>query len=120
MTTTESFATPAADRSHKKAPRYVSVAAWAAPIMMLTGWAFLAAIPVAAVTAATWADTRVRALRWWATLSAIAYAIPLTTYLGQDTYPSMSKMLAPMPMVTAFIVVPAIVVVAKLWRSHRG
>lgn len=104
-------------RPNRKAPWHVVIAAWAAPITVLTGWAFVAALPVAIVTWSSWRDPRVRPLRWWATLSTVAYAIPFVMYLSQDNYPSMSKMLD--PAMTAFIVAPALVVIAKLWLSHR-
>lgn len=109
--------TPPPAKKDKKAPFYVVLSAWAAPIMVATGWAFLAAIPVALLTFATWTNPKVRALRWWSTALAGIYAIPFSIYLWQDTYPSMSKMLD-LP-TTIAIVIPAVVIVAKLWRSHR-
>src|SRR5690349_12283848 len=91
-TTIDPVAPPPA-RKDKKAPLFVVLSAWAAPIMVLTGWAFLASIPVAIVTVATWTNPKIRALRWWSAILAVIYGIPFTWYLWQDTYPSMSKML---------------------------
>jgi len=107
------------DRSARKAPGHVVTSAWAIPVMVLTGWAFFASIPVAALTVATWRDARVRALRWWASLTAALYAIPFTGYLMRtDAEASMSDLLH--PGMGLAIAASAAVVIVKLFKSHRG
>ena len=55
---------PHPGRARAVVPTYVLVSAALTPVMVLTGWAFLAAIPVGAMTVASWTDRRVRPLRW--------------------------------------------------------
>lgn len=117
--TTETFEQTPQDKSHKLAPRCVTYSAFAIPVMVLTGWAFFASIPVALMTWGAWTDRRIRALRWWAGLVAGLYAIPFVQYLTRvDTDLSMSDMLH--PLMGAAIAVPAVVVILKIFRSHRG
>jgi preprotein translocase subunit Sec61beta len=117
--TTETFGQSPRDKSHKLAPRYVTYSAIAVPVMVLTGWAFFASIPVALMTWGAWTDRRIRALRWWAGLTAVLYAIPFVQYLVRaDAELSMSDMLH--PLMGAAIAVPAVVVILKIFRSHRG
>lgn len=116
--TSETF-TPSFHKPDKRAPRYMVISAWVAPIMVLTGWAFLASVPIALLTWASWKDARVRALRWWVSATAVLYAIPFAQYLTRaDSELSMSDMLH--PLMGAAIALPAIVVIAKIIRSHRG
>ena len=79
--TTDTFTARRQDKSQKIAPRYVTWSAIAAPVLVLTGWALIAAVPVALMTWGSWTDRRVRALRWWSGLTALLYAIPLVQYL---------------------------------------
>ena len=117
--TTDNFTAPRKDRSLKIAPRYVTYSAIVAPVLVLTGWAFLAAVPVALMTWGTWTDWRVRALRWWSGLTALLYAIPFVQYLTRtDPEASMSSMLHPAMGIA--IALSAAVVVFKIFRSHRG
>lgn len=117
--TTDSFTTPRLDKSQKIAPRYVTWSAIVAPVLVLTGWAFIAAVPIALLTWGTWTDRRVRALRWWSGLTALLYAIPFVQYLLR-TAPeaSMSSMLQ--PAMGIVIALAAAVVVLKIVKSHRG
>lgn len=105
-------------RANKKAPGYVTTSAALTALMVTTGWAFFAVIPVAAMTIATWADARIRALRWWASLTAALYAIPFAQYLMRtDREASMSDMLN--PYMGGAIAIAAIVVLLKIIKSHR-
>jgi hypothetical protein len=117
--TTDSFTAPRQDKSQKIAPRYVTWSAIIAPVLVLTGWAFIAAIPIALLTWGTWTDKRVRALRWWSGLTALLYAIPFVQYLTRsDAEASMSSMLHPAMGIA--IALSAAVVVLKILKSHRG
>jgi hypothetical protein len=117
--TTDNFAAPRKDRSQKIAPRYVTYSAIVAPVLVLTGWAFLAAVSVALMTWGTWTDKRIRALRWWSGLTALLYAIPFVQYLLRtDPEASMSSMLHPAMGIA--IALSAAVVVLKILKSHRG
>ncbi|HEV2518432.1 MAG TPA: hypothetical protein VGV07_24510 [Devosia sp.] len=117
--TTDNFTAPPKDRSHKLAPRYVTWSAIVAPVLVLTGWAFIAAVPIALMTWGTWTDKRVRALRWWSGLTALLYAIPLVQYLlRSNPEASMSSMLHPAMGIA--IALSAGVVVLKIVKSHRG
>ncbi|GLQ55966.1 hypothetical protein [Devosia nitrariae] len=117
--TTEAFEQTPWGKSRKIAPRYVTYSAIAVPVMVLTGWAFFASIPVALMTWGAWRDSRIRALRWWAGLTAGLYAIPFVQYVTRaDMDLSMSDMLH--PLMGAAIAVPAGVVILKIFRSHRG
>lgn len=116
--TTDNF-TQRKNKSHKIAPRYVTISAIAAPIMVLTGWAFIASVPVVLMVWDTWTDKRIRALRWWSSLTAVLYAIPFVQYLMRtDAEASMSSMLH--PVMGMAIAAAAAVVVVKIFRSHRG
>jgi hypothetical protein len=79
--TTDNFTAPPKDRSQKLAPRYVTWSAIVAPVLVLTGWALIAAVPIALLLWGAWTDRRVRALRWWSALTALLYAIPFVQYL---------------------------------------
>jgi preprotein translocase subunit Sec61beta len=117
--TTDNFTAPRKDRSHRIAPRYVTWSAIAVPIMVLTGWAFLAAVPLALLLWGTWTDRRIKALRWWSGLTALFYAIPLVQYLTRaDPEASMSSLLHPAMGIA--IALSTLVVVLKILKSHRG
>jgi len=117
--TTDTFTARRQDKSQKIAPRYVTWSAIVAPVLVLTGWALIAAVPVALMTWGSWTDRRVRALRWWSGLTALLYAIPLVQYLLRtDPEASMSSMLHPAMGIA--IALSAAVVVLKIFRSHRG
>lgn len=117
--TADSFTAPRRDKSRKLAPHYVTWSAIIAPMLVLTGWAFVAAVPIVLLTWGTWTDKRVRALRWWSGLTALLYAIPFVQYLARtDPEASMSSMLHPAMGVA--IALSAAVVVLKIFKSHRG
>jgi hypothetical protein len=117
--TTDSFTSPRLDKSQKIAPRYVTWSAMVAPVLVLTGWAFIAAVPIALMTWGTWTDKRVRALRWWSGLTALLYAIPFVQYLLRtDPEASMSSMLHPAMGIA--IALAAVVVLLKIFKNHRN
>lgn len=106
-------------KARKRAPSYVTYSAWAAPIMVLSGWALFAAVPVSLLVWGSWADTRVRALRWWTSLTSGLYAIALLQYLTRsDAEASMSSLLH--PALGIAIAAAAAVVALKIFNSHRG
>tara|TARA_R110002020_G_scaffold314996_1_gene530202 strand:- start:5923 stop:6279 length:357 start_codon:yes stop_codon:yes gene_type:complete len=108
-----------ARKTHRIAPRYVTYSAVAAPIMVLTGWALFAAVPIALMAWGSWTDTQVRALRWWTSLTAGLYAIALLQYLTRaDAEASMSALLH--PALGVAIAAAAGIVAIKIFRSHRG
>jgi len=117
--TTMNIDAPRNDTSGKKAPRYLTVSAWAVPVLILTGWAFITAVPVALIAYAAWRDTRVRALRWWASLLVALYAIPTVQYITRSNpEDSMSDLLH--PGIGVAIAAVAVVILVKIYRSHRG
>lgn len=106
-------------RANRKAPGYVTAAAALTALMVPTGWAFFAAVPVVALTLATWADDRIHALRWWGSLTAILYAVPFVQYLlRDDRMASMSDLLN--PWMAGAITLSALVVLLKIVKSHMG
>lgn len=107
------------DRVRTGVPTYVLVCAALAPVMVLTGWAFLAVIPVGAMTVVSWTDRRVRPLRWWTSLTAMLFAVPFTQYLLRaGVEDSMSKMLH--PAMGLAIAAASMVVLLKIARSRWG
>ena len=117
--TTDSLPHPAHDKSQRQAPHYLIWSAIAFPIMVLAGWALLAAVPLALLLWGSWTDRRVRALRWWSGLTALLYALPLLQYLTRSNpEASMSSLLHPAMGIS--IALAALVVVLKLFKSHRG
>ena len=109
---------PRPGRARTAVPTYVLASAALAPVMVLTGWAVLAVVPVAAMTVASWTDERVRLLRWWIGLTAVLFAVPFTQYLLRaDVEESMSKMLH--PAMGAAIAAASLIVLAKILRDRR-
>ncbi|HEY3464770.1 MAG TPA: hypothetical protein VGL47_06530 [Amycolatopsis sp.] len=81
----------------------VLVSAWAVPVFVAGGFAFLSGIPIAVVAVGTLRDRRLRAVRWWTGALAALYVVPMTLWLaGPSTAPSLSKFLS--PAATAFLV----------------
>lgn len=99
-------------------PRSVVVSAWAAPIMVLGGFALFSGIPVALVLLGALRDPRARRLRWPAVLLAAAYTTPLAIWLLRpDGAESLSKDIH--PGFVALIVAASALVLATIWRSRR-
>ena len=72
--------------------RLAEIAAWLAPLLIIFGFAFIAAAPVAVAIVGVLRGKSGTALRVLAGVWAIAYFVPFALYLAQDTYPSMAKM----------------------------
>jgi hypothetical protein len=101
----------------EKPPHYALLTAWATPILLVSGWALLAAVPLSALLVGSWTDRRIRPLRWWVSLTAALYAVPLGTYLASDSGNSLSQMLD--PVMATLIALSAAVVIVKLHRTAR-
>lgn len=92
--------------------RSVLVSAVAVPVLVLTGFAMLAIIPMAFLVRGTFRDPELRALRNWAALLAGVYALPLALWaILPDRAPSLTKDMHP-----AFV--PAIVAAALLFLAR--
>ncbi len=114
---TSSLAAPAA-RKLRRAPLYVFIAAWAVPVLVLGQFALLAALPVLTLVIATFADARLRAMRWWVGALAVAYATPLAIWaFNPDRAQSLSKDLSPVPAV--ILVAVSVVVIVKLHTRRK-
>lgn len=116
MTTDIGMETPSTPR-RAKPPHYALLTAWATPILLLSGFALMAAVPLSALLVGSWMDQRIRPLRWWTSLAAGLYAIPLAGYLASDHGTSLSQMLD--PAMTTLIALSAVVIIVKLHRSAR-
>ena len=103
----------------KRAPTYLTISAWAVPVLMIGQFALVSAIPVALIAYAAFRDTRVRALRWWAAALAALYVAPLALWLTRDGgAESLSKDIH--PAFVALVSMAALVIAAKIHRSHRA
>lgn len=101
-----------------RAPRYLTISAWAVPIMVLGQFAFLAMIPVALVLYGALRNPHARDLRWPAALLTAAFATPLTIWLLRpDGAQSLSKDIH--PVFVGLIVAASAVVLLKLWTHRR-
>lgn len=67
----------------------VLIAAWAVPLLVLGGFAFVSGIAIAVVVIGS-------RLRWWAAALAAVYVVPLVLWLtGPSTAPSLTQYLSP-------------------------
>ncbi|PXX71191.1 hypothetical protein DFR70_101613 [Nocardia tenerifensis] len=99
------------------AARSVIVSAWAVPVLIVGQFAMVAVAPVTLVVVGVLRDARLRALRPWAGLLAVAYAVPLGIWaLRPDPARSLSKDMHP---VLAGLVVASAVVVAVVHHLLR-
>jgi len=102
----------------RRTPLYIHISAWAIPVMVVGQFAMLAIVPVAVVLIGTLVDARVRPLRWWAGLLAVAYATPIAVWiLRPDGAPSLSKDIH--PVFVGAIVVVSIVLLLKIYTRRR-
>jgi len=102
----------------RRTPLYIHISAWAIPAMVVGQFAMLAIVPVAVVVIGTLVDARVRPLRWWAGLLAVAYATPIAVWiLRPDGAPSLSKDIH--PVFVGAIVVVSIVLLLKIYTRRR-
>ncbi len=104
----------------KTAPNWFVVAAWSVPALMATDLVgldlgYLAIVPAIAMLVATLRERSVRALRWWVGLTAVLLAVPMF-YDGDTGAGYITDM---HPINAILLAISAIVVLAKVYRSHR-
>ncbi|CAL9481091.1 hypothetical protein SUDANB171_03032 [Streptomyces sp. enrichment culture] len=105
-------------RERRSIPLAVTVSAWAAPLLVLTGFAFVAFVPVLIVLIGSLARTRDTAVRAGAVLLAVVYAIPFAIWqLRPDGAPSLSKDIH--PGFIGLIVAAAIALLCVLHGARR-
>ncbi|MGP3753514.1 hypothetical protein [Streptomyces sp. IBSNAI001] len=79
-----------------RTPLAVTVSAWVAPLLVLTGFAFVAFVPVLIALVAALARARDTVVKAAAAALAVAYAIPFVLWLTRpDGAPSLSKDIHP-------------------------
>lgn len=87
-------------------------------LMVVTGFAMLAVVPLGLLVRRTWTDARLRGLRAWATALAGVYAVPLALWaILPDRAPSLTKDMHP-AFVPLIVAVAAAYVVA--WLADRA
>jgi len=127
------------DRSARIAPRLVAYAARSIPVsifvqFLLAGlslfenaalweWhsmlGFLMMVPIGIVVVAAFRSVSVRPLRWWAMTLAILYVLQFVFIIaGQNTGSGILKALHPFN--GCLLLTAALVIVAKIERSHSG
>lgn len=74
MTTTE-LSTKAHRKAGRIAPRYVAWSAYAVPVLILTGFGLVTALPIALMSYGVLRDARVKVLRWSVGLTSVLFAI---------------------------------------------
>lgn len=125
--------------SEKIAPNPFKLAAISLPLLMLCqlllaglglfqqpAWwdahaslGMLLIVPVGWILIASWWQQPVRALRWWASLMALLYLLQvLTMAIGQET--GLGWLQALHPFNAGLLLLTALVLVAKIMRSHSG
>lgn len=111
---------PPAGKPGKTAPTWFVFAAWSVPALVAAdfvagdvGW--YAVIPVIAMLIGTLSQRAVRALRWWVGIMAGLLAIPFL----YDTESGAGIMADMHPVNLALFGVATLVVLVKLYRSHR-
>lgn len=116
MSATTPVETPA--RRVRRTPLYAHIAAWAVPVMVLGQFAMLAIVPVALLLIASFADARVRALRWYTGLLAVLYATPLIIWIVRpDGAQSLSKDIH--PVFVGLIVAASALLLVKIYTRRR-
>lgn len=132
-------ATPVRDRSARIAPRLVAGAAAILPLALLaqfglaglslyengTIWAWhaglgvLVALPVAVLAGGALTRPSVRPLRWWALMLAALYVVQVVSMVvGQASGSGLLQALHPLN--GGLMLVAALVIAAKIARSHSG
>ncbi|MFJ4842055.1 hypothetical protein [Streptomyces sp. NPDC088746] len=83
-------------REQRRTPLAVTVSAWVAPLLVLTGFAFVACVPVLIALIGALARARDRVVKAAATVLAVTYAIPFVIWQTRpDGAPSLSKDIHP-------------------------
>ncbi|MFD4896860.1 hypothetical protein [Streptomyces sp. NPDC058411] len=79
-----------------RTPLAVTVSAWATPLLVLTGFAFVAFVPVLIALVAALARARDTGVKAVAAVLAVAYAVPFVLWRARpDGAPSLSKDIHP-------------------------
>jgi len=104
--------------ARRRTPLFVTISAWAVPILVIAQFSMLAVVPVLIVLLGALLNARARTLRWWAILLAAVYATPLVIWiLRPDGAPSLSKDMH--PAFAVLIVAVAVVLIVKIVRRRR-
>nr|PPQ62392.1 hypothetical protein C5F59_18315 [Streptomyces sp. QL37] len=83
-------------RERRRTPLAVTVSAWVAPLLVLTGFAFVAFVPVLIALTGALARARDGVVKAAATALAVSYAIPFAIWQARpDGAPSLSKDIHP-------------------------
>ena len=104
--------------SRVRAPLYLQIAAWAIPVLVLSGFAMIALVPVLVALIASFTDPRSRYLRWWSGAVAALYSAPLAILnLRDDPAPSLTQDMHPVFLV--LIVAAAIALLARMYVGRH-
>ena len=95
--------------------RTTIVSTWAIPIMVLTGFSFLATVPVLIVLIST---IRNASLRWWGVGLAAVFSVPWLIWLFRsDPARSLSRDMS--PVLAALIIAIAVAMLVKIYTLRR-
>lgn len=101
-----------------RAPLYMHIAAWAVPVLLLTGFAMIALVTVLVALIGSLTDVKARYLRWWAVAVAVLYAIPLTILnVRPEPAPSLTQDMH--PVFLALIVAASAALLIRLYVGAR-
>ncbi|MFJ4685052.1 hypothetical protein [Streptomyces sp. NPDC088789] len=105
-------------RGARPTPLAVTVAAWAAPVMVAGGFALVAVAPVAVAAIGSLLRVRDTAVRVSAALLAATYTVPLVIWLTRaDPAPSLSQDLH--PGFVGLVVAASVALIVGLRRAAR-
>ena len=117
ITSTTSLTEPTS-RARQVTPRFIHIAAWSVPALVLGQFALLAVIPVAVIMIGTLVNARARALRWWAGLLTAVYLTPLAIWiLREDGAQSLAKDIH--PVFVGLIVLASVAFLVKIYTRRR-
>ncbi|RBM06834.1 hypothetical protein [Streptomyces sp. PT12] len=105
-------------REERRTPLVVTVPAWIAPLLVLTGFAFIAFVPVLITLVGALTRARDTVVKAAATILALVYAIPFVIWQTRpDGAPSLSKDIH--PGFVALIVTAAAFLLLAIHRVQR-
>ena len=99
-----------------RTPRYAVIATWLAPVLIVCGFAFVAAAPVAVAVVGLLRSRSAMLIRVLAVGWAVVYFVPFALYLSQDTYPSMAKMYSAWAHIG--MALPGVAIGLLFWRTR--